>query len=300
MKSLAVVIPTYNDGERLARAVRSALALGPQVTSVIVVDDGGEPAASLDLDDDRLKVLRQENAGPGPARNRGIEAALKRDAQWIIFLDADDELDPDAMMFVNEAAEHDVVAGVGGRIEINPDGRPVPKPAPKEWADSLLPRPGDVFRPIQLFATTGMLVRADTLKQTGVRFDPIPQGQDRDFLRRLADHGRVWVSSQTVVRYTKHPHGGNVSGHRHVASMVHSFLTVAERHCDNDSERHFREAATHLLNQCAKHDVPEQEWRLLIDLFRRRGWPLRKRTTLRRFLRRLLPAGSSRSAASPT
>lgn len=86
----SVVIPLYNKRAFVRRAVDSVLRQSFEDFELIVVDDGStdDSAESLvDITDARFRLIRQENAGAGPARNRGI---LEARAEWIAFLDADD------------------------------------------------------------------------------------------------------------------------------------------------------------------------------------------------------------------
>jgi glycosyltransferase involved in cell wall biosynthesis len=86
----SVIIPAYNSGATLARAIDSVLSQSWPVHEVIVVDD-----ASSDMTDqivkrfgDRIRYLRREhNAGVSTARNYGVEQAT---GDWLAFLDADD------------------------------------------------------------------------------------------------------------------------------------------------------------------------------------------------------------------
>lgn len=92
--AVTAVIPLYNKEREIARALRSALNQTRPVAQVIVVDDGsrdGSVQAVQALDDPRVRLLRQPNAGPSGARNRGVAAAT---TEYVAFLDADDEWGP--------------------------------------------------------------------------------------------------------------------------------------------------------------------------------------------------------------
>jgi len=105
---ISVVMPCYNAASFLREAVTSVLGQSLQELELLVVDDGSTDDSPRILEelaraDARLRLLRQENAGPSPARNRGIEAAR---APWLAFLDADDWWDPDCLAKLLHAATH--------------------------------------------------------------------------------------------------------------------------------------------------------------------------------------------------
>lgn len=90
----SVVIPTYNRGECLLRAIRSVLAQDFEDFELIVVDDGSEDdtaARVRALPDPRLRLLQQNNRGVSAARNAGAAACR---GTWLTFLDSDDEVTP--------------------------------------------------------------------------------------------------------------------------------------------------------------------------------------------------------------
>jgi glycosyltransferase involved in cell wall biosynthesis len=75
-------------------ALRSVTSQGFRDLEIIVVDDGSRdsgPAIVRAFPDPRIRLIHQENAGPGAARNRGIAEARGR---YLAFMDADDEWMP--------------------------------------------------------------------------------------------------------------------------------------------------------------------------------------------------------------
>lgn len=88
--SVSVILSAYNVAPFLKKAVDSALGQSFRDFEIIVVDDGstddcGEILAAVQ--DPRLHVIRQSNAGSAIARNRGIGAAR---GEYLAFLDGDD------------------------------------------------------------------------------------------------------------------------------------------------------------------------------------------------------------------
>lgn len=80
---LTVIVPTYNRSNRLEKTVRALLnqTLSTQGFEIIIVDDGSEDETRRMADElkncapDRIRYYRQENKGPGAARNLGIQNA---------------------------------------------------------------------------------------------------------------------------------------------------------------------------------------------------------------------------------
>ena len=95
MPKVSVIIPLYNKGKYIARALDSVFSQTYQDYEVIVVDDGSTdngPEIVKQYNDPRLRLIHQENAGPGAARNKGISESK---GEFLSFLDADDEWLPE-------------------------------------------------------------------------------------------------------------------------------------------------------------------------------------------------------------
>lgn len=92
MNSLvSVVVPLYNKRSTVVRALTSIAMQHVSEIEIIVVDDGstdGSADAVRGIQDPRIHLISQENAGPGRARNVGARMAR---SGLIAFLDADDE-----------------------------------------------------------------------------------------------------------------------------------------------------------------------------------------------------------------
>ena len=114
---VSIVIPCYQQGNLLMRALISIEKQTYKNIEVIVVDDGSEPAITVNVDDFDLSisVIRQVNKGLSNARNTGL---AKANGQFIKFLDADDELLPHCLFDqVHSLPANDRFISVIGFIE---------------------------------------------------------------------------------------------------------------------------------------------------------------------------------------
>ncbi len=92
----SVIIPAYSAAATLARALDSVLAQTWSAHEIIVVDDGSTDATAAVAAGygDKIRYLRQDNAGVSAARNHGAQVAS---GDWLAFLDADDWYYPDRL-----------------------------------------------------------------------------------------------------------------------------------------------------------------------------------------------------------
>lgn len=86
---IGAVIPAYNRGPLIGRAIDSVLCQSQPAAEVIVVDDGStdDTARRVASFGRLVHYIRQDRAGSAAARNRGVQAAQ---SEWIAFLDSDD------------------------------------------------------------------------------------------------------------------------------------------------------------------------------------------------------------------
>lgn len=117
----SVVVPLYNKQDFVEDTLRSVLSqVAEHDFEVLVIDDGSVdqgPARVLAIGDQRVRLIRQANGGVSAARNRGIREAR---GQWLIFLDADDLLHPQALRayetILRESPASEVLGGSYVRV----------------------------------------------------------------------------------------------------------------------------------------------------------------------------------------
>lgn len=94
---ISVIIPLYNKENCIKRTIESVINQTYTNWECIVIDDGSNDNSSevlKEINDDRIVYIYQENKGVSSARNNGV---LKSKGEWIVFLDADDYLLPNAL-----------------------------------------------------------------------------------------------------------------------------------------------------------------------------------------------------------
>jgi glycosyltransferase involved in cell wall biosynthesis len=124
---ISVVIPAYNYGHLLPRALDSVLGQWADDLELIVVDDGSQDdtpgiLAGYALRYPQLRAIRQDNAGAAAARNHGIGEARGR---YALLLDADDELVAGGLDVLRGLIAANPQAGLflGAQISVFDDGR---------------------------------------------------------------------------------------------------------------------------------------------------------------------------------
>ncbi|MBI3406903.1 MAG: glycosyltransferase family 2 protein [Planctomycetes bacterium] len=124
---VSVIVPLYNKAATVERTLASIGSQTFREFEVIVVDDGStDGSANLVAawPDPRVRLMRQKNAGPGRARNKGLAEARGR---FVAFLDADDEWLPEFLersLHLLESYGPSVASISSGYFQF-PSGRPM-------------------------------------------------------------------------------------------------------------------------------------------------------------------------------
>ncbi len=214
MAKVSVVVPVYNVEQFLAHSLDSLRRQTCADIEIICVNDGScdrsrDILSSAQLVDDRIRTIDQPNSGVSAARNAGIAAAT---GQVIMFVDADDMLEPKACATVLEAF-----------TRYNPDivtfGASVfPSTSSTQWFDRVL-SPRDItykqYNPALLFKESSYpfiwhtAVSRNFLHRTGIRFDDsVKFGEDVLFYFEAYPLSRCAVLlSERLYTYRTHRSG---------------------------------------------------------------------------------------------
>ncbi|RKQ89825.1 CDP-glycerol glycerophosphotransferase (TagB/SpsB family) [Mycolicibacterium mucogenicum 261Sha1.1M5] len=202
---VSLIVPVFNTAEYLSETLASikAQSIFPAV-EVILVDDGStddspQICADFAANHQNVMLIRQENAGAGVARNKGLDRAT---AEYIAFLDADDILPPKSIERRLNAMLPwtDIVIG-------NIETFPVPSRWP--WSGDLEQgtRHVDITVVPRLLGGAGpanKLFRADFLLANGIRFAEGKRFEDAfAVLPALLRSDRLTLIPDTVYMYRK-------------------------------------------------------------------------------------------------
>ncbi|KQT58462.1 hypothetical protein ASG52_21625 [Methylobacterium sp. Leaf456] len=174
----SVVIPVFNGADRLAQAVASVRAQLRDGDEIVVVDDGstdGTPALIRTLGEGIL-AIRQDNAGPAAARNRGLRAAT---GEAIAFLDHDDLWTPgrQEVLRATLAADAGIDVAMGRTVVVDETNVPVATDDPRR---ALTHRPWHLG---------SLLIRATAFDRIGPFREDLIQAEDGDWYMRAREAG---------------------------------------------------------------------------------------------------------------
>ena len=104
---ISVILPVYNVKDHVAACIRSLQAQDLCDFEALVIDDGStdnsaDVARKAIAQDPRFRLVQQSNKGLSGARNTGLDLAQ---ADYIAFLDSDDQLAPDYLSQLWQALE---------------------------------------------------------------------------------------------------------------------------------------------------------------------------------------------------
>lgn len=210
MSKVSVIMPAYNAEKYIAQSVKSVLSQSHRDLELIVVDDGSadgtaEILRSIAAEDERLRPVSVPNGGPALARNRGLEL-VSDNAEYVMFIDADDALEPDAVEYAMSGANGADMVIFGYVIEgVDGDRREYFEPERSMDRRELGKSLARLYKANLLNQVWGKLYSAALLRHEPMRFPDYRWGEDRFFIFDCLESAeRVTVLPGCKYRYIMH------------------------------------------------------------------------------------------------
>jgi glycosyltransferase involved in cell wall biosynthesis len=239
--AVSVIIPAYNTAKYIAVTLQSVLSQTFTNFEIIVINDGSPDSNDFEIAIqpfvERIVYLKQENRGPGSARNLGIKQAQ---GQFVAFLDSDDVWLPNylqkQMKLFEETPSLDMVYSDALLCAL--DGSPrktymetCPSSSPVTF-ESLVVEDSQVI-------TSGTVARRRTIVDSGL-FDEskaLIGSEDYDLWLRVAYHGGVIAFQRNVLlKHLVRPNSLSSDGVRILENII-KVLTKLERNLQLSPER---------------------------------------------------------------
>lgn len=262
----SIVVPLYNKGDHILRAISSILNQTVIDYEIIVIDDGStDDSGSIvsQISDQRLKLITQENQGVSNARNRGIHESL---AYFVAFLDADDEWEPTFLEAVSDLRElFPLAKAFGTAFKIHDSKRKTRSqkyygiPA-KPWAGIL----DNYFRTAVIyppFHSSSIMVEKSVFIEIGGFPPGVKQGEDLDMWLRIALSYPIAFSNtpHAVIHYDASNRASLEQHYLQEAPLANSaHLAIEEGKVPPESQED-------LLEMVARHQLFVVQHRLLED-----------------------------------
>jgi len=200
--NVAVIIPTFNRRDKLARALKSVVAQTQPADEIIVIDDGSSDDTNQFISSSfpQVHYIYQQNRGVSAARNTGIKACS---ADWIALLDSDDEwlANKLAQQFSALVKNPDYKIAHSNEIWIR-NGKRV------NQMDKHRKTGGWIFKnclPLCAISPSSVIIHRELFGQIGLFDESLPACEDYDLWLRICSQHPVLYSDEALII----KHGGH-------------------------------------------------------------------------------------------
>ena len=203
MVKLSVIIPLYNKEKYIAATITSVLHQSFVDFEIVVINDGSTDNSRQivkGISDTRIRLIDKQNEGVSATRNRGV---LEAKGEYVMFLDADDVLLPNAFSEFERMAQEskgcDVL--VASFMEKDESGNTVKKcicengimmyPMRSYWKKDFFPRMGNTF------------IKRSAIRRIGPMRTDFTLYEDMEWIIRLIRICSVFSSDKIILEYRR-------------------------------------------------------------------------------------------------
>lgn len=189
MPKISIIIPVYNKGKYVRKAIESILSQTFTDWELIIVDDGSTDSSySICLEytnDKRVKVYHMKNGGVSRARNKGLDYAQ---GEYVTFIDSDDYISEDYLEKLYHPGYEMII---GGLTKVNYKGEVMTTVLPSLCGEKKITEMAVDFYKEQIHTgiygfVSSKLIRRNVIEEKHLRFDErIKLAEDYDFYLKI-------------------------------------------------------------------------------------------------------------------
>ena len=207
---VSVIVPAYNEGPVLERAIQSLLRLDYPEYEVLIIDDGSPDdtlatAAALEgvYEGIPVRVFSKPNGGKATALNLGIENSRH---PFILCMDADSTVEPQLLRRAIPHFEDPTVGAVAGNVKIENRDRLITRLQALEYIEGLnMPRRAQGFiAAVNIVPGPVGVFRREALTDVG-GYDTDTFAEDADLTLKLISSGWKIVYEDQAIAWTQAP-----------------------------------------------------------------------------------------------
>ncbi len=222
---VSVIVPCGGRVRYLEASLRSVAAQTDPDWEIVLVDDAGSSEVATLARDIGIPITVVDGPGKGPASARNVGVAAAR-GTWLLFLDDDDLLSPDAIANLRAALDHNPgsVWAAGRLAYIDAAGAPLATRHTGRF------KTGDIYvemiQGCQLGPPATVLVRRDVVRRQGGFTAGWRFGEDYDLWLGIARDEPIAATDRVVAFYRVHPDQASANWRELHAGLIR----VLEKH----------------------------------------------------------------------
>jgi biofilm PGA synthesis N-glycosyltransferase PgaC len=210
MPPVSILVPAYNEGPLMTRAVQSLLDLDYPEYEVVVVDDGStddtlERATAWEgrRGPCEVRVVTKRNGGKASALNAGIAASKH---PFILCMDADSYIEPKTILYAIEHFADPSVGAVAGNVKVENRGKIITRLQALEYIECLkMPRRAQGFvAAVNIVPGPVGMFRREALEEVG-GYDTDTFAEDADLTLKMITAGWRVVYEDAAVAWSQAP-----------------------------------------------------------------------------------------------
>lgn len=198
---VSIIIPLFNKETTIKKTIESVLNQSYYNYEIVVVNDGSTDRSESivrSIRDERIRLVSKHNEGVSSARNMGI---INAKGSWILFLDADDIMLPNALKLLTDNIVNDTTI-VAANFLVKTDKDLIKAlPLKKKY---LYEDKKSIFRAWcikRLFLRAGSFIVPAKIAKDELFDINYSRFEDLDFILRILQHVRILLLPNEVMIY---------------------------------------------------------------------------------------------------